>query len=211
MSAGDTAREAVEDINGVGLDGASNVLVLAPSMDGDARRSYYETFLPDSPSALDVLAVDYRQTPDQWVDEWRRYVGDRPRRCAIISVNETTRSATTASGQRNVQYGPDTVAGVESPTDLTGLGIAISEFFDEHGGQDTVFTLDSLTFLLQYVDLQRAFRFLHVLSNRVKSTGATAHYHMDPGAHDEQVISTLSAVFDAIAEYDDGEWTIHRR
>jgi hypothetical protein len=91
------------------------------------------------------------------------------------------------------------------------LGITVSEYLSKHGGTNTMVSFDSLTSLLQYVELQRAFRFLHVLANRVKTAGAVAHFHMDPGAHDEQAMATLSSLFDAVAEFDDGEWSIRRR
>lgn len=56
---------------------------------------------------------------------------------------------------------------------------------------------DSITALLQYTTVEKAFRFLHVLTNRVRRTGATAHYHLIPGTHDEQALATLGTLFDA--------------
>jgi hypothetical protein len=210
MSAGDAVGDSSGEDAGVNLDGVSNLLVLAPTMSSAARQSYYEALLPERPSTLDVLAVEYRRSPDQWLDEWQQYVGDRPRQCTIVSTDETTRSAAAASGGP-VTYGPNTAACVENPSDLTGLGITVSEYLSEHGGPNTVVTFDSLTALLQYADLQRAFRFLHVLANRVKTAGAVAHFHMDPGAHDDREVATLSSLFDAVAEFDDGEWSRRRR
>ena len=69
MAAGDSVGELIERPSGVDLEGASNVLVLVTSLDDTARESYYETLLPDEPSEVDVLAVDYRRTPDQYLDE----------------------------------------------------------------------------------------------------------------------------------------------
>jgi hypothetical protein len=207
MSAGDRPSEAVDPGRG-GLEEASNVLVLSPSMSDRARGSYFESIFPARSVGLDVLAIDYRRTPDQWLDEWKRHVGGRPRSCLVVSVDETTRSAasTVAAGTRR-----QAAVGVDNPGDLTGLGITVSEYLSEHAGPGTLVTFDSLTVLLQYVDLQRAFRFLHVLSNRVRSADAIAHYHMDPGAHGDREIATLASLFDAVAEFDDGEWTVRDR
>ncbi|MUV85509.1 DUF835 domain-containing protein [Natronomonas sp. CBA1123] len=210
MSAGDAVGNSSGEDVGMDLDGVSNLLVLAPTMSSAARRSYYEGLLPERPSTLDVLAVEYRRSPDQWLDEWQQYVGDRPRQCTIVSTDETTRSAAAASGGP-VTYGPNTAACVENPSDLTGLGITVSEYLSEHGGSNTVVTFDSLTALLQYVELQRAFRFLHVLANRVKTAESVAHFHMDPAAHDDREVATLSSLFDAVAEFEDGEWSLRRR
>lgn len=209
MSAGDAIGESASDTADVDLEGVSNVLVLSPSMDERARRSYYEQLLPDDPGSIDVLAIDYRQTPDRWLDEWQRYAGDRPRRSAIVCVDETTRSAAASTG--GLASDPDTATTVENPADLTGLGITVSEYLSSHGDADTVVTFDSLTVLLQFVELQRAFRFLHVLANLVSTAGAVGHYHMDPEAHTDQEVATLASLFDAVASYHDGEWEVQRR
>ena len=180
MAAGDSVGELIERPSGVDLEGASNVLVLVTSLDDTARESYYETLLPDEPSEVDVLAVDYRRTPDQYLDEWKRYVDGQPRRCGIVRVDET------GSDGDETEVGPGAVAAVESPTDLTGLGIKIGSYLENYGSSDTIVTYDSLTMLLQYVELERAFRFLHVLTNRVQDA-------------------------DAVAKFEDGEWRIRRR
>lgn len=210
MGPGDAVGEPADVEAEASLDGASNVLVLSPTMDEEARASYYGTLLPDDSESLDVLAIDYRQTPDQWLDEWKRRVGQQPRRCTIVSVDEATRSAT-GDATQTARRGPNTVACLKSPTDLTGLGITISEYLADEGSDRTVLTFDSLTVLLQYVDLQRAFRFLHVLANRVETVDATAYYHMDPGAHDDKDVATLTSLFDAIAEFENGSWSIRGR
>ncbi|MFT4882959.1 MAG: hypothetical protein ACI8U4_000456 [Natronomonas sp.] len=210
MGMGDAVGEPADAVSEAGLDGVSNMLVLSPTMDEAARAAYYERLLPDAIGSTDVLAIDYRQTPDQWMEEWKRRVGERPRRCTIVSVDEATRSVSGKSNE-TTQRGPNTVTCLKSPTDLTGLGITISEYLADEGGEQTIVTFDSLTVLLQYVDLQRAFRFLHVLSNRVKTVDATAYYHMDPGAHDDKDVATLTSLFDATAEFEDGSWSIHGR
>jgi hypothetical protein len=45
----------------------------------------------------------------------------------------------------------------------------------------------------------------------VRSVDAVAHYHIDPEAHDDQVLATLSSLFDAVARFDDGDWEIRSR
>ena len=200
------AAEFIERPSGVDLEGASNVLVLAESLDDAARESYYGTLLPEDPSSVDVLAVDYRWTPEEYLEEWRRYVDGQPRRCGIVCVDESARSSGDGS-----EVGPGAVATVESPTDLTGLGITVGNYLESNGGSDTIVTFDSLTMLLQYVERERAFRFLGVLGNRVEEADAVAHYHMDPKAHDNQEMATLSSLFDAVARFDDGEWNVRRR
>ena len=206
MAAGESVEKLIERPSGVDLEGASNVLVLTESLDDAARESYYGALLPDDPSSMNVLAVDYRRTPEEYLEEWQRYVDERPRRCGIICVDESGG----ASGD-GTEVGPGAVAAVESPTDLTGLGIKIGNYLESQGGSDTLVTFDSLTMLLQYVELERAFRFLGVLGNRVNEADAVAHYHMDPKAHDDQEMATLSSLFDAVARFEGDGWRIRRR
>ena len=216
MQSGDLVEEGGTGRAAGPLGEAVNVLVLSDGMDPDARASYYERLLPDDPSDLNVLAIQYTRGPDGWLDEWRRHVGAPPAKTAIVSVNDGTRGAAAAGTGGSAVYRGDgagsTVSLVESPDDLTGLGITVGNHLKQWEGEArTLVTLDSLTVLLQYVDLKRAFRFLHVMVNRVKSAGAVGHYHMDPGAHDDQTVATLASVFDAVARFEDGEWRITAR
>jgi hypothetical protein len=193
---------------------ATNVLVLSDGLDTGARASYYDTLLPVDPTDLRVLAVEYTRGPDGWLDEWREHVGRPPAETAIVSVDDGTRS--TAAVGPTVYEGDGTgtaVSVVESPDDLTGLGITVGGHLErwESDPGPTLVTMDSLTVLLQYVDVKRVFRFLHVLVNRVKRADAVGHYHMDPAAHDEQTVATLASVFDAVARHEDGEWSFTTR
>ena len=184
--------------------GASNVLVLAPTLSDEARESYYSTLFPDDTSAVDLLAVDYRRPPDQYLDELRRFVGGPPDRCGIVCVGETTRSS---GGDAS----PGAIACVDDPMDLTGVGLKMGRYLENRGCAETIVSFDSVTVLLQYVDTRRAFRFLHAIGNRVRTVDATAHYHVDPNAHEDQVLATLSSLFDAVARFDDGEWDVRHR
>ncbi|MEF8840402.1 MAG: hypothetical protein V5A62_02090 [Haloarculaceae archaeon] len=216
MQTGDTAEEGGDERAASSLRGVESVLVLSDSMDPGARASYYETLLPDDPSRLHVLGIEYTRGPDGWLDEWREHVGRPPAETAVVSVNDATRSAASSVVGPTTYEGDGTgsaVSTVESPDDLTGLGIAVGEHLKrwEGSAEPTLVTLDSLTVLLGYVDLKRTFRFLHVMVNRVKGAGGVGHYHMDPAAHDDRTVATLASVFDAVARHEDGEWRVSTR
>jgi len=215
MQTGESAEEGNGEPIADPPPGANSVLVLSDSMDPDARESYYRTLLPADPAVLRVLAIEYTRGPDGWLDEWREHVGRPPAGTAIVSVDDGTRSAASSVGSTTYQ-GDGTgsaVSTVESPDDLTGLGIAVGSHlkrWEESAGPMLV-TLDSLTVLLQYVDLKRAFRFLHVMVNRVKEAGGVGHCHMDPAAHDDRTVATLASVFDAVARHEGGGWRVTTR
>jgi hypothetical protein len=51
-----------------------------------------------------------------------------------------------------------------------------------------------------YSNIQTVFRFLHVFTGRIKSTGALGIYVIESGMHDEQAIATLKQLFDGMIE-----------
>ena len=205
MDTGESTGALIERPGERELDEVSNVLVLAPTLSDDARESYYSTLFPDDTSTVDLLAVDYRRPPDQYLDELRRFADGPPDRCGIVCVGETTRS----SGDGGTSSGA--IACVDDPMDLTGVGLKMGRYLETHGRTETIVSFDSVTVLLQYVDTRRAFRFLHAIGNRVRAVEATAHYHVDPNAHEDRMLATLSSLFDAVARFDDGEWDVRHR
>jgi hypothetical protein len=210
MSAGDVVGESEAGDVAAALSESSNVLVLSPTMDPEARTAYFDSLLPAHPANLHVLGITYTRSADDWLEEWRAATGGLPSECAIVSVDEVTRSASAAATGGGLSPTGTQVETVSSPDDLTGLGIAMGKYLSGWQGQQArpLIIVDSLTVMLQYVQLQRAFRFLHVMSNRVKAAGAISHYHLDPGAHDDQTVATLASLFDAIVELEEGEWRI---
>lgn len=86
---------------------------------------------------------------------------------------------------------PLRVESVGDPTDLDTLGTMIADILAEQ--ESTMLCFDSITELLEHVELEEAFRFFHLLTTEVKSASAVAHYHMD--GDDEQTWRTLEPLF----------------
>lgn len=204
MSAGDTTVGGLH--GGIqSIDDGPNVLALSPSMDPDADVAYFESLLPDA-TGRDVLAVAYDTTPDRTLEAWRSHAGGTPTRCTIVDVgNGGPVDDPVDAGPKNAA-GPVAIEAVDRPDDLTGLAIRIGEYLRERGNEETIVTFDTLTVLLQYVSLERAFRFLHVLVDRIRQAGASAYYRLDPAAHDERTIATIRSLFDSVVAFEDDEW-----
>ena len=188
------------------LEGVSNVLVLAPSMGAGKREACLGLLTQTPPASTNVLSVTFTQSPTEWVDDWNDRAGEPPARGGIVAI-----------GQQQAEEDVDwRVATVENPSDLTGIGIELSELLSRIAGaadDDEPLTVcfDSITSLLQYADLQRTFRFLHVVTGRIKTAGGVGHFHIDPAAHTDQELATLKGLFDAIVEVDeDGGLTVTR-
>lgn len=186
-----------------------NVLVLAPAMDRRVDECCVGLSCRDDPVDVDLLSVPLDGSVDDVLDKWSRQTGSTPGRTAVVTTGETTRGAATATTGVSTIGSDVAVASVSDPGDLTGLGIKISQCLSswEEDDNDLVLCFDSLTTLLQFAELRRVFQFVHVLTQRAESAGATAHFHMDPSAHSQQEIATLRSLFDQVYELDaDGTW-----
>ena len=183
---------------------ARTVLLLAPlesTHDATACNELLSA-LPSTPTH--VLGVTFESPNADHLDTWE-IDGDTPTQISIITVGDFPRSAAgPGSGRRRPteQVRVDTVA---DPDDLTTLGLRISDQLSEWGQADEqpVVCFRSLTALLETCDLERVFRFLHLLTARLSLAGASAHFHLDPRAHDDQTVNTLRPLFDAVLDVDD--------
>jgi hypothetical protein len=187
------------------LDGADDVLVLGPmrgALDEDACSALMRTW---PVTERNVLFVSLTQAADDRVALLRRSTAEMPEHVCVVSGADRYGSETTTSvGGRSSTL---SVESVRDPSDLPRLGMTISKAIDEwEGGHAPLVCFHSLTALLQYTGTKRAFRFVHLLQNRLPGT---AHYHMDADAHDGQTVATLRPLFDAVVEYDaDGTVTV---
>jgi KaiC/GvpD/RAD55 family RecA-like ATPase len=98
----------------------------------------------------------------------------------------------------------DNIKIANSPMDLTGIGVKISQFFEEFfmnkNIQKIQLHINSLSTLLMYSNIQTIFRFLYVITGRIKAAGALGIYVIDSGMHDEQTIATLKQLCDGVIE-----------
>jgi hypothetical protein len=97
----------------------------------------------------------------------------------------------------------DIVRTVNSPGDLTGIGIEFSEVARNAEAEQIDrlrIAFDSLSPLLMYVELQRLFRFLHVFTSQIQSRNWLGLFAIDPDSHEEQVVNTLSQLFDGMLQ-----------
>ncbi len=194
------------------LGDKSSVLVLAPSISSETDEACVDLLTQVPSEQENVLWVTFTRSPDGCLQDWLSHAGGRPANLRFLSVGETVRSVSTST---SVHETPNdaVIDTLSNPGDLTGLGIKISEVLQQwHGnGYETVACFHSLTALLQYSDVQTVYKFLHVLTGRFATAGVSAHFHLDPDAHDAQTINTLKTLFDAVAELSDGEWSVRTR
>jgi hypothetical protein len=107
-------------------------------------------------------------------------------------------------------FGDVPVYPVAGPENLTGYGMALTQVIEDVDAPLFV-TVDSLTALLQHVSVDAAFRFVHVLSGRVDREDAVLVATINPGAHDEQTLATMTQPFDVAVVGEEGDRQIRRR
>lgn len=187
-----------------------SALLCASGMDHRGDEGCIHLSFPSDPQNVYYLGVTLDEAADEQKDRWHRYVGDLPAKMAIVSADEQFRGAAAAGGgSPPVSVEDVSVTSISDPSDLTGLGIKMNQCLSgwQDAPVDVVVCFRSLTTLLQYASLQRSFRFLHVLTRRIQSFGARAHFHIDPQAHSRKEMATLRNLFDRVYRLNpDGQW-----
>lgn len=180
---------------------ARNVLLAAPSMSGGESAACTDLLVPATPGDADVLWVTFHGDATDCVDQWAVAADDRPENAAVIVVGDTP----------GPQPDGVTVEHISTPSDLTGLGITIGELLGQWDGP-VVVCVDSLTAMLQYVELETAYEFLHAVTGQLYAADARAHFHIDPTAHDPETVDSIASLFDAVVEFGDGpDPTVRKR
>lgn len=162
------------------LEGATNVLLKVPPM--SEGRELAMSLLVGGDTVPNVLFVTYTRQPSECVAD---VDGESVGSVGVITVGE-------GAGQID-----DAVTeSVSTPSDLTGLGIEIGGFLSEWEAPVHV-SFDSLTSLLQYVDFETTYEFLHTITGQIHAADARAFFYIDPSAHDDQDVAGIESLFDA--------------
>jgi hypothetical protein len=180
----------LSDLAGVppAVSGATAVMLRVPHLHGDREHACATLSMAGNPTG--VVAVVYRGTGEEWLDRLHGHRGSP----------ETTRVVTVGDAMPAVGARADEVRSVENPDDLTGVEIAVGEALSALPEGRSTLCFDSLTALLQYADVEDAYRLLHPLIERCHAEGVVAHLHVDPGAHEDRTLAALAGVLDATVE-----------
>ena len=178
------------------LDGATNILLEEPSIGGG--RDVCTSLLVDEASEPNVLFVAFTRQASACVAQLD---GESVDNVGVITVGDASAA---------VEDDAVVTESVSTPSDLTGLGISIGQFLSEFDDRVLV-CFDSLTSMLQYVDVQTAYEFLHAITGQIHAAGARAHFHIDPDAHSEQDVAAIASLFDARVALGDGEPEVQTR
>jgi hypothetical protein len=156
-----------------------------------SSREVYERWLTNTRSeSPHVVVLTYLRRPETYLERWET-VADSPAEFVVVDARD----------QRGRTATDDVRVVTAAPNDLTRLGIHVSESLDGRDG-DVTFLLDSLSALLQFVDVETAYRFVHVLTSRMNAVDARAFYALHPSQHDAQTTSVFTQLADASLTHD---------
>jgi KaiC/GvpD/RAD55 family RecA-like ATPase len=175
----------------------SSILVSGPAMTGK-EHLLYEMLAASLEEGDGVVAVS---TSERGVDvlsdiEGRADSADGHQLAVIDCRSEANRE------ERELDSGAF-VYQVSAPSDLTGIGIGITncfERFHDTGLDAGCLGLASLSTTLTYSDRQTVFKFCHVLSSRLDSAGYLGLFTIDSSAHDDQTLQVIKQAFDGLVE-----------
>ncbi|RDZ63975.1 hypothetical protein C5B90_12775 [Haloferax sp. Atlit-12N] len=191
----DEKAEAVFDL----VSEQSNILIVGPA-ETAAEYSLCTQLMTGDSGAANQLLVSVETTPEEQLNILNNYRVGSVENQTLISVQSYD-----ASGRIDAADLPITIRTVTKATDLRRIGLLITKSLNEWGESSVQSTLcvHSLSDLIAAVNNnQRVFRFLHILTNRISSAGARAHYHVDPARHDDQTLRTFKSLFDAAIEFE---------
>lgn len=182
------------------VEPGTNLLVSGPAMSGK-RQLLLRLLARGAEDDEGAIVVTSRNPADDIAQEYNAALDGRE---SFFRIIDSVSSRGGGAGERSF------VREVSSPGDLTGMGIEFSELAREaenNGVERLRIGFDSLSPLLMYVDLQRLFRFLHVFTSQIQSRNWLGLFAIDPDSHDEQVVNTVSQLFDGMIQIrmtDDG-------
>lgn len=190
------------------LADAANVLVLASTIDDVGADACLDLLARETNPPDRLVVVSVGDTPSAWEQriERRTALADLP--VSYIDVKTMARSATTA--ETNGAGGPVPAATVPSPADLGSLGRALNEIFvDAARERERIgLCLSSITEMLQFVDRDFLFRFLHTLGSRVRQSDAVGYYHLDNDSRDDELETLFAHLTDAVVAIDERGMTV---
>lgn len=192
--------------DGLAAGDASSIFFLEPAFTPRSD-GWCAKLLSSHPSQdATIIFITVTQSADDRLEAWQSHVDvELPSRVGFIdlkSSSQTTKGHSLAAADRISSE--VRIERVNNPGNLTKIGVILSTYLTEwaHEGDRIILCFDSLTALLQFTELEPIYRFIREVSNILQNFDALAHYHLDPDAHDEQVVNRLMALFDAVVEPD---------
>ncbi len=179
----------------------TNLLVKGPPLTG--KKSLALDILASGVEAGEsAIIVSTKDNATRILRAFEKRTAYENRPVAVVDCVTRQQGLDEARDDNRVKY-------ASSPTDMTGIGINLSEFLQtfhrDRGIEQNRIMVHSLSTLLMYADLQTVFRFLHVFTGRIQSVDGLGVFCIDSTSHDDQTMNTLTQLFDGVIELSEDE------
>lgn len=176
----------------------TSVLVAGPAMTGKRQLAFDIAGASESDTACLVTTKAQAPRIRSWFES---VVGDLDGwDLSIIDAVSRSMAFERQSDSPGIEH-------VSSPADLTGIGIKLTGIFSdwhERSVVDPRLAVHSLSTLLMYADLKQVYRFLYVVTGRLRVVDGVGAYTLDTNGGSSEVLSTFKQLFDAMVEVRDG-------
>lgn len=171
------------------FDGAGSVLVTAPlnSTGADNARLHF-----CSPGDILVFVTT---TPEKRIRLVEEQLQEWPAWTIVLTTKENP-----LAGIDDIDFSsvPLEVVRLDRRLGLRDLGETLSRVIDE---QDTTtgkisVEFDILSEILAKFEMQRVFKFMHILTSRLEDAGAISHFYINPGTESASTVNILKQMFD---------------
>lgn len=185
---------------------SSTILLLAPSDGSPDDRACIDLLTREPPGETNALSVTLSASPAERLSIWRRESGgELPAQTAIVAGS----GETTDSPLSTPDTGSISVRGLPENPDLHDIGLAIANQLGawRNADETTVMCLHSLTTLFAAYDADQVLGLITALNHLCDEHDVIAHHHVDPEELDDETVTTLRPLYDAVLEYTpEGGW-----
>ena len=163
------------------------------SMDAPATHAACDRLLdPDHPHHTFIIAPE-----DRAAERVQQVHTSEEGETTVVAL--MTQSPTATAQSRTIRTDaadPVTIERVNAYTDFSRIGILISQALAElDDSLPTVACFHGVETLVQSVDAEPLFRFLHIITNELSMANVTTHYHIDRDQH-PQMTGTIEPLFE---------------
>ena len=176
---------------------SSQVLVLSPLRHGVTDRTctqFFDAGVSSEKNYLFVTIEDPAKERLEICQDLSRHGGET----GVIEVGRATTDPSSTDVPEELAGRPVTFKSVNSPQNLSKLGIIVSKLLSEWDNNDnpTILCFSSLTELLEYNSSEKTWKFLHISVSQLSSSSVSGHFHMDIRGHSNQTIQKFKELFD---------------
>jgi KaiC/GvpD/RAD55 family RecA-like ATPase len=183
--------------NAIGIKKGTNIMLIGPHMSGKEAILHQIMYHGAVKNENAIITLTTGKSAHHILEGFKENKIILPlSRIAIVDC-VARMSGFAESDSENIKF-------VGSPVDLTGIGVRISQLFEEFIEKKNILKIqlhiDSLSTILMYSNIQTVFKFLYVFTGRIKAIGGLGIYVIEKGMHEEQKIAILKHLFDGMIE-----------